>query len=58
MVSKAINKAGFSKAVDPAPYWYVVAAVSRLIRIVGAGLISLALAIGLLLCLVFWRDER
>lgn len=36
----------------------VVARVSRLIRIVVAGLISLALAIGLLLCFLFWRNRR
>ena len=52
-MSKTINTAGL-----PDLDLTVVARVSRLIRVVGAGLVSLALAIGLLLVLVFWRDRR
>ncbi len=46
------------RRVETAFAVYVVARVSRLIRVVVAGLISLALAIGLLLCFLFWRDRR
>ena len=46
------------RRVDTAFDVYIVAGVGRLIRVAAAGLISLALAIGLLLCLLFWRDRR
>ncbi len=37
---------------------YAVAKVGRLIRVAVAGLTTLALAIGILLCLVLWRAKN
>lgn len=44
-------------AVGSRPMRYAVAKVGRLIRVAVAGLTTLALAIGILLCLVLWRAK-
>ena len=40
------------------PVLYFLVRVSRLIRAAVAGLTSLAVAVGFLLCLVLWHDKR